>query len=390
MIEPGTLLKGRYEILRQIGDGAIASVHLALDQHNQDTVALKIIEADTKKAQRFEERFRREASMLSELQDPHIVRVLDFGVEDGTVFIVMEFVPGKTVAEIIQEEGQLEAQEALDIVRQVAEGLQSTSRHGIVHRDLKPQNLKVTPGGQVKIMDFGISCSAGGLKLSETGFLGTPYYISPEQAETSILDVRSDIYSLGVVLFEMLTGKVLFDGNSPLEIAMKHVRQPVPPVDLYRKDLSPQLRKFLNKCLAKDPSDRFQTPNDMMRAVDIVSQDMELGGEGTVRATLKTPHGRRHSFTGGRVRVGRKDPHRGVLPDVDLSSERYGRTVSRRHAVLIYGDGEWHVVEELGARLGTYVNRRKLKPGEKMRIRDGDRLRLGRVELVFEETEGTS
>jgi serine/threonine-protein kinase len=391
-------LKGRYELLRQIGKGAIATVYLALDQLDQDTVALKIIEAESEKAQRFERRFRREASILNELQDPHIVRVRDFGVGDGVVFIVLEFVPGKTVAEIIQERGQLEAREALDVVRQVAEGLQSASRRNIVHRDLKPQNLKVTPEGRVKIMDFGISCSAGGLRLSETGFLGTPYYISPEQAESSILDVRSDIYSLGVVLFEMLTGRVLFDGNSPLEIAMKHVRQPAPPVDLYRKDLSPQLSEFLNKCLAKNPSDRFQTPSEVMRAIDAVSRDGELsiepstprGRERTVRAALTTPQGRRYPVTQRRVRVGRKDPQRGVMPDVDLSSERYGRTVSRRHAILLCEDGEWQLVEELGARLGTYVNRRKVKSGEKVRIRDGDQLRLGRVQLTFEEIEGMS
>lgn len=391
MIEDGTLLKERYKILDGIGEGAIAAVYLALDQRSRDTVAVKVIEADSEKARRFERRFRREASILSELQDPHIVRVFDFGVDGPVVFIVMEFVPGRTVADIIRKEGALEVEDALDIVRQVAEGLQSTSQANIVHRDLKPQNLKLTPEGRVKIMDFGISCTAGGLKLSETGFLGTPYYISPEQAESSTLDVRSDIYSLGVVLFEMLTGKVLFDGNSPLEIALKHARKPIPPLQSYRADFPTEVEAILKRCLAKEPSHRFQTPRDLIRAIDSVPRRRSLGkrkagahpAEVVERVALIAHSGRQYMIHRTPARIGRKDAKIGVDPDIDLTPERYGRTVSRRHAIIDRRHGQWCITEEPGAKLGTFVNRQRLSPGRRMSLKDGDEVRFGRTKLTF-------
>jgi serine/threonine protein kinase len=268
----GKIIKGRYKIYDVVGEGAAGGVYLARDQEEARIVAVKVVHSHLNKDGQFIERFQREASILAELKEfesPHIVRLYDFGEEDGTVYIVTEFVEGRTLAEILAVRGTLEVDEALVVARQVAECLETTSRKSIVHRDLKPANLMITPEGTVKVMDFGIARGLMYTGLTSTGILGTPYYISPEQAEgKKDLDSRTDMYSLGVCLYQMLTGELPYIGESPVELIIQHVEAPVPSVRDKRPDLPPFVDEIVGKCMAKNVEDRYATPGDLIAAID--------------------------------------------------------------------------------------------------------------------------
>jgi len=268
----GKTIKGRYKIYDEVGEGAAGSVYLARDQEEARIVAIKVVHRHLTKDGQFIERFQREASILAELKEfesPHIVRLYDFGEEDGMVYIVTEFVEGRTLAEILAARGTLEIDEALVVTRQVAECLEVTSRKSIVHRDLKPANLMITPEGTVKVMDFGIARGLMYTGLTSTGVLGTPYYISPEQAEgTKDLDSRTDMYSLGICLYQMLTGELPYTGDSPVQLIIQHVEAPIPSARDKRPDIPPSVDEIVRKCMAKEVEDRYATPADLIAAID--------------------------------------------------------------------------------------------------------------------------
>jgi serine/threonine protein kinase len=268
----GKTIKGRYKIYDEVGEGAAGSVYLARDQEEARIVAVKVVHLHLTKDGQFMERFQREASILAELKEfesPHIVRLYEFGEEDGMVYIVIEFVEGRTLAEILAVRGTLDVDQALDVVRQVAECLEVTSRKNIVHRDLKPANLMITPEGIVKVMDFGIARSLMYTGLTSTGVLGTPYYISPEQAEgRKDLDSRTDMYSLGVCLYQMLTGELPYTGESPMELILQHVEAPIPSVRDKQPGVPPSVDGIVRTCMAKEVRDRYATPADLIAAID--------------------------------------------------------------------------------------------------------------------------
>lgn len=283
----GKILKGIYKILDEVGSGGIAAVYLARNLQTGETVAVKVIHSHIAAAEKsFLSRFQREAEILRSLSSPHIPRYYDSGLEDGLNYIVIEYIQGISVADLIKQRKQLDVETALDIVRQTAKGLQCTYERGIVHRDIKPANLMVTVENVVKVMDFGIARNIDALGLTQTGFLGTPNYISPEQADGKETDIRSDIYSLGASLFEMLSGRILYDGNSPISVAIKHISAPVPSITLYRKDVPPAVEDLLNRCLAKNPGDRFQTPAELISAIDAIIGPAPAG---TGRTPVRSP-----------------------------------------------------------------------------------------------------
>ena len=268
----GETIKGRYKIYDEVGEGAAGSVYLARDQEEARIVAIKVVHSHLTKDGQFMERFQREASILAELKEfesPHIVRLYEFGEEDGMVYIVIEFVEGRTLAEILAARGTLEVDEALVVTRQVAACLEVTNRKNIVHRDLKLANLMITPEGTVKVMDFGIARSLMYTGMTSTGVLGTPYYISPEQAEgRKNLDSRTDMYSLGVCLYQMLTGELPYVGESPMELILQHVEAPIPSVRNKRPDVPPSVDEIVRRCMAKKVEDRYATPADLIAALD--------------------------------------------------------------------------------------------------------------------------
>lgn len=264
-VATGRQYGGRYQIKRSIASGGMAEVFVARDALLNRPVALKLMHPEFAGNKSFVERFRREAQAAASLNDPRIVSIYDWGSDDGTYFIVMEYVEGKTLAEIIRSSGPLEIVSAVRIAADVCGGLHLAHKKGIIHRDVKPANIALTATGQTKVMDFGIARAASdGAQVTQTGMIiGTAGYFSPEQAQGKPVDARSDVYSVGVVLYEMLTGTVPFKGESPVAVAYKHVTEdPVPPRDL-AGDLSPDLEAVVMKALAKNPDNRYQTADEM-------------------------------------------------------------------------------------------------------------------------------
>ena len=266
----GRVLKGFYKVYDQVGSGGLATVYLARNLRTNQIVAVKVLRAEAAADPEMRVRFDREADLLAGLEGAHFVRLIDHGIEDSQPFLVMEFVEGTTLKDAIRERGAFSAQDALGIGRQVAEGLAALHDKGVIHRDIKPQNIMIKPDGSVKVMDFGIAKVANLSSVTHSGFMvGTPHYISPEQALGQPVDQRADIYSLGVVLFEMLTGKVLFDAESPLSVLLKHVQDPVPDDWVQQYHVSPEAAGVAEQCLRKNPADRYQRAQDLIAAIDV-------------------------------------------------------------------------------------------------------------------------
>jgi serine/threonine-protein kinase len=259
----GRTFDTRYVIERKLGSGGMADVYLAEDQELGRRVALKLLDDRHASDEQFVERFRREAQSAAGLNHPSIVSIFDRGYAEGTYYIAMEYLDGRTLKELLVKNGPTPVPIAIDYARQILGALAFAHRNGIVHRDIKPHNIVVGGDGRLKVTDFGIARS-GASQMTEAGsIVGTAQYLSPEQARGAPVDPRSDIYSLGVVLYEMLTGKVPFSGDTPVEIAMKHLSQvPEPPSEL-RDGIPHDLDAVVMRALAKDPEQRYATAEEM-------------------------------------------------------------------------------------------------------------------------------
>ena len=282
----GTVFDGRYRILRKLGTGGMADVYLAEDQELGRRVAIKILNDRHAADDQFVERFRREAKNAAGLSHPNIVSVYDRGTAEGTYYIAMEYLDGRSLKELIVSRGPAPVKTAVEYARQVLAAVGFAHRHGIVHRDIKPHNVLVTgDDGRLKVTDFGIARS-GASQMTEVGsIIGTAQYLSPEQARGSPVDQTSDLYSVGVVLYELLTGQVPFTGETPLEIAMKHLSEvPKPPSEL-RPEVPHDLDLVVLRALAKDPADRYETAEEMDRDLERVLQGMPVGAETAEAAT---------------------------------------------------------------------------------------------------------
>ncbi|MBI5956321.1 MAG: serine/threonine protein kinase [Chloroflexi bacterium] len=271
LLTVGQTFKGLYKIVDELGVGDYTAVYLARNVETKRVVALKIVRPELLTDGKFLQRFEREAMILSEMDNPHVVKIYDYGVDEGRNYIAMEFVTGKSLSALMREYGLLDVDQALDITRQVAEGLQHAYEHGVVHRDINPRSIMVSAEGVVKLMDFGIAKSLSSTGLTSTDILGTPNYIAPEQADGRPVDIRADLYSLGAVLYEMLTGKVLYQGDNPAMVIMQHMTAPIPKVTQVRPDVSPAVEAILNRCLAKKPAERFGTPADLVAAIAAIT-----------------------------------------------------------------------------------------------------------------------
>jgi serine/threonine protein kinase len=273
----GKVIRDTYRIYDEIGRGSVATVYLAKDLQRNRVVALKIMHPELAEESQFVRRFQREAKLLSKLDSPHIIKLLDYGSDEGMDFVVLEYMEGRTLSAILEEEGALEVEWALSLARQVGQGLAHADEAGIVHRDIRPANIMVAPSGLVKIMDFGIARGADLSRLTATGVLGSPHYLSPEQAEGKEVDIRSDIYSLGVTLFQMLTGRQPYEADNAMDIVLKHLQEPVPSLRQFDEEIPGKVDELVKRCLAKAPEERFQTPEELMEAIDRALRGSEGG-----------------------------------------------------------------------------------------------------------------
>jgi eukaryotic-like serine/threonine-protein kinase len=310
----GEVIVERYELEELVGTGGMSSVFKARDRLLERPVALKILHEQYTLDPEYVERFRREARAVAQLTHPSIVTVIDRGEQAGRQFIVFEYVDGENLKQVVNREGALPVRDAIELTLQVARALGFAHDRGIVHRDVKPQNVILNDDGRAKVTDFGIARSLDVDGVTQTGaVVGTSDYIAPEQAQGQPVDAQTDVYSLGVVLYELLTGEVPYDGENFVAVAMQHVHQPVPSVLDRRPDVPPRLDLVLQRAMAKRPEDRHGSMGELCDDLEASLAAFDGYGGDEAERTLVVPAARRRG--GGRA-VGRRRKRRrapGVL-----------------------------------------------------------------------------
>src|ERR671930_1247080 len=283
----GTLIGGRYRLEERIGAGGMSTVYRAFDPTLERWVAIKLMHRDISTDPDQLERFRREARAVASLSHPHIVTVIDAGEDDGAPYIVFEYVPGETLKDRIRAVGRLPVVEAVAYAIEIGRALECAHSHRLVHRDVKPQNVLIDPDGRAKVTDFGIARSLEAHGLTAPGrVLGTTDYVSPEQALGHDVTEQSDIYSLGIVLYEMLTGEVPFRADTQVAVAMKHVRDPLPDVQRRRPEISATLASVIERATAKETENRYQTVHEMVHDLEeVLAIEAARAGETSGEAT---------------------------------------------------------------------------------------------------------
>jgi serine/threonine-protein kinase len=282
----GSLFAERYRIERKLGSGGMADVWLAEDQELGRRVAVKILHERYANDEQFVERFRREATHAAGLSHPNIVSIYDRGVSDGSYYIVMEYIEGRTLKELVVTRGPCPVPVAISYTRQILAALRYAHKNGIIHRDIKPHNVLVDREGRIKVADFGIA-RAGASEMTEAGsIVGTAQYLSPEQARGAPVDESSDLYSTGIVLYELLTGTVPFTGETPVEIAMKHLSQTPEAPSARRPEIPRDLDLVVLRALAKEPSERYRSAAELDRDLELVARGDAVGAETENAATM--------------------------------------------------------------------------------------------------------
>lgn len=408
----GRVIKGRYKLIDEIGRGSFATVYIVRDTKTNRIYAMKAMLYEISDDDEILARFQREAHILLTLHDPHIVRIFEYGEESDLHYILMDYIDGQNLKYHTLTGGPMDGALALDYAHQIAEGLDTAYKNGVVHRDIKPQNIVINSQGVVKITDFGLARSRETVTLTQSNvFMGTAYYIPPEQAESGrSADIRSDLYSVAAVLFEMLSGHPPYEGDTAVDIVVKHMNEKVPSICAIRPELPRELDQFLQKAMAKSPADRYSTPREFLTALEKVQELLpaipidrmdtaerpplvEAGSEGKVGREQReqqaaAPRQARlvvlstnqvFPLAGELMVVGRHDPVLGINPEINLAD----KTVGRRHAYVRCQHGRY-TVEDLNALNKTRLNGVVLMPYEERALKEGDILRFGSVEVRFE------
>ena len=273
MIAKGQKINDRYQVIRSVGEGGMANVYLAYDTILDRNVAVKVLRGDLSSDEKFVRRFQREAISASSLSHPNIVEMYDVGEDDGNYYIVMEFIDGKTLKSLIKKRGSLTVCEVVDIMLQLTSAISCAHDSYIIHRDIKPQNVMILDDGRVKITDFGIAIASNASELTQTNsVMGSVHYLPPEQANGNGATAKSDIYSLGILMFELLTGKLPFKGDNAVEIALKQMKEQIPSVCKINEEIPQSIENVILKACAKNPKNRYTNVkamyNDIKTALD--------------------------------------------------------------------------------------------------------------------------
>ncbi len=264
MIVKGDKINDRYQIIKTIGEGGMANVYLAKDTILDRYVAVKVLRGDLADDEKFVRRFQREALSASKLNHPNIVEMYDVGEDNGRYYIVMEYVQGKTLKSLVKKRGALTLPEVIDIMTQLSSAIMCAHDSYIIHRDIKPQNVMILDDGRVKIMDFGIAMALNSNELTQTNsVMGSVHYLPPEQANGSGSTIKSDIYSLGILMYELLTGKVPFKGDNAVEIAIKQMKEPIPSICKQNPDIPQSVENIVLRACAKNPKNRYDSVREM-------------------------------------------------------------------------------------------------------------------------------
>lgn len=264
MIVKGQKVNDRYEVIKSIGEGGMANVYLAKDTILDRNVAIKVLRGDLSGDEKFVRRFQREALSASSLSHPNIVEIYDVGEDNGDYFIVMEYVKGLTLKQLLKKRGKLTTSEVIDIMLQITSAMGVAHDSLIIHRDLKPQNILIEDDGGIKITDFGIAMALNATQLTQTNSaMGSVHYFSPEQASGKGASLKSDVYSLGIMMYELLTGSLPFKGDTAVEIALKHLKEPVPSIRDVLPDLPQSVENIIISSTAKNPKNRYNNANEM-------------------------------------------------------------------------------------------------------------------------------
>jgi serine/threonine-protein kinase len=405
----GRIIKNHYKLIDERGRGSFATVYVARDLENNHIYAVKVMHLELANDGELLARFQREAHILLNLSDPHIVRIVDYGNDTNMHYIVMDYIDGQSLKYYMINDGPMDPLRALNYTYQIAEGLSTAYKQGVVHRDIKPQNILINSRDMIKITDFGLARSRETVTLTQSNvFMGTAYYISPEQAESGrSADTRSDLYSVATVLFEMLTSHPPFQGETAVDIVIKHMNEKVPSICRLRPGLPMELDLFMQKALAKSPVDRYATPQEFITAIEQLQGciqamppippvprverpgNKQKPGNASSQMLIATPpkdacivilsSGQSIPLKGELMVVGRQDPTLGIFPEINLAD----KTVGRRHAYLRYKQG-MYTVEDLNALNKTRLNGVVLTPHDERPLKDGDILRFGSIEVRFE------
>jgi len=274
LITKGQKINDRYEIIKSIGEGGMANVYLAQDTILDRKVAIKVLRGDLANDEKFIRRFQREALSASSLSHPNIVEMYDVGEDSGSHYIVMEYIEGKTVKQLLKKRGNLTVSEAVDIMLQLTDGISHAHDSYIIHRDLKPQNIMIKEDGKIKITDFGIAMALNSTQLTQTNsVMGSVHYLPPEQASGKGSTIKCDIYSMGILFYELLTGVLPFKGDNAVEIALKHMKDPIPSVRKQNSNIPQSIENIILKSTAKNPKNRYSDVKEMYHDLKICMDD---------------------------------------------------------------------------------------------------------------------
>ena len=289
MIKLGMLIGYRYEVLEKIGTGGMSDVYKAKDQKLNRLVAVKVLKQEFSENRNFVSKFRVEAQAAAGLMHPNIVNVYDVGEENGIHYIVMELVEGITLKKYIEKKVRLTTKEAISIAIQVSMGIEAAHNNHIIHRDIKPQNIIISKEGKVKVTDFGIAKAASSNTIT-SNVMGSVHYTSPEQARGGFSDEKSDIYSMGITMFEMLTGRVPYNGDTTVSIAIRHIQDPMPSLRDFVPEIPVSVENIVMKCTQKSPDRRYQNMGDMIKDLkqSLINPDAVIAQIDTADDTGKT------------------------------------------------------------------------------------------------------